>query len=577
MRILVDKDVRVPLRDGVETTADVFRPDVPEPVPALLQRTPYGKDLSSITNLSGDTLRLAQAGYAVVVQDTRGRGGSGGTWTPFRDEEADGVDSVAWVRAQPWCDGRVGLYGMSYIGATSWLGAKGGPEGLAGIAPLLSTADYHDGWIYRGGAFELGFAMLWTLMFLAPSELARRGAPAAEQLGRVIAAADEPEPHFARTPLVDVPHDIAEPAPFYQDWLARPRRDAGWSAVSSLAAMESIRVPALIVAGWHDIFLRGSLQAYTALRTRGGTQEAREGTRLIVGPWAHGVLGGAFFERNLGLAASMDALDVTGKELAFWDARFGRAADAGKRVLLFVTGPNVWREEDDWPLPDAEPTRLYLRSGGGANGDLGDGTLAREAPGDEEPDAYRYDPRDPVPTMGGASYLPGVWLGVNAGPRDQRPIEGRQDVLCYTSEPLDEPLEVTGPVELVVAFSSSAPDTDVVGRLVDVAPSGRSELVTDGILRARYRDSLEQPEPLEPGRAYELRVDLGACAYVFPAGHRLRVHVTSSCFPRFDRNTNTGGTIAEEALADAAVATNRVHHDAGHASYVVLPVVRRPG
>ena len=341
--------------------------------------------------------------------------------------------------------------------------------------------------------------------------------------------------------------------------------------------MESIRVPALIVAGWHDIFLRGSLQAYTALRTRGGTPEAREGTRLIVGPWAHGVLGGAFFERNFGLAASMDALDVTGKELAFWDARFGRAADAGKRVLLFVTGPNVWREEDDWPLPDAEPTRLYLRSGGGANGDLGDGTLSREAPGDEEPDAFRYDPRDPVPTMGGASYLPGVWLGVNAGPRDQRPIEGRQDVLCYTSEPLDEPLEVTGPVELVVAFSSSAPDTDVVGRLVDVAPSGRSELVTDGILRARYRDSLEQPEPLEPGRVYELRVDLGACAYVFPAGHRLRVHVTSSYFPRFDRNTNTGGTIAEEALADAVVATNRVHHDAGHASYVVLPVVRRPG
>jgi len=247
----------------------------------------------------------------------------------------------------------------------------------------------------------------------------------------------------------------------------------------------------------------------------------------------------------------------------------------GKRVLLFVAGPDVWREEDDWPLPDTSFTPWYLHGRGRAGSSAGDGVLSPEPPADEPPDAFVYDPRDPVPTAGGATFLPGVWLGANAGPRDQAAVERRADVLCYTSPPLERPLEVTGPVRLVLHASSSARDTDFTGKLVAVSPAGRAELVTDGILRARYRESRAEPVALEPGAVVRLEIDLGATATVFPAGHRLRLEVSSSNFPRFDRNTNTGGTIADERIEESVVARNEVHHSRAHPSHLILPVIDR--
>jgi len=238
-------------------------------------------------------------------------------------------------------------------------------------------------------------------------------------------------------------------------------------------------------------------------------------------------------------------------------------------------GADVWRDERDWPLPDTQYARYHLRSGGRANTAAGDGVLSAEPPGDEPEDVYLYDPRNPVPTLGGATFLPGLFVGVNAGPRDQRPIAGRHDVLTYVTPPLERDVEVTGLVELVLFASSSAPDTDFTGKLVDVHPDGRAEILTDGILRARYRDSRSDPQPLEPGRVYELHVDLWATANVFKAGHRIRLDVSSSNFPRFDRNTNTGGSIADEGPDALAQAVNRVFHDAAHPSHVVLPIVDR--
>jgi uncharacterized protein len=238
-------------------------------------------------------------------------------------------------------------------------------------------------------------------------------------------------------------------------------------------------------------------------------------------------------------------------------------------------GANTWRHEDDWPLPDTAFTPYYLHSNGQANTLNGDGALSSEKPSDEPEDVYLYDPRNPVPTRGGATFLPGLQVGANAGPRDQRYVEQRPDILCYTSEPLDQPLEVTGPVSLVLYASSSALDTDFTGKLVDVAPDGRATTLTDGILRARYRESMSEQKLLEPGKVYELHLDLWATANLFRAGHRIRLEVSSSNFPRFDRNTNTGGTIAEDSPNDLTQAINRVFHDRSRPSHLILPVISR--
>jgi putative CocE/NonD family hydrolase len=557
------------MRDGVELAADVYRLDGREPLPTLLHRTPYDRLIGNFSNIPADVLRLVRDGFAVAIQDTRGRGGSGGSFTPFAAEAADGADSVAWAAGQPWSSGRVGMFGASYVGATQWLAAAAAGDAVEAITPVVSSADYHS-WLYRGGAFELGFALLWTLMFLAPPEAIRAGG----DVGAVLDAADDAGELYARTPLADVP-GLAE-APWYRDWVERPAYDDGWAAVSAAERFGSITAPALVVAGWHDLFCAGSLASYTGLRRHGGSAAAREETRLVVGPWAHGVLGGSFVERSFGVRAAIDGVDITGLLSGWLGGRLGKdEPPAAKRVLLFVMGPNVWREEDDWPLPDTAFTPWYLHSRGGANTAAGDGALSPEEPGEEPDDSFAYDPRDPVPTAGGATFLPGVWLGANAGPRDQAAVERRPDVLCYTSPPLERALEVTGPVRLVLHASSSASDTDFTGKLVDVCPDGRAELVTDGILRARHRDSRSAPALLVPGEVVKLEVDLGATAYVFPAGHRLRLEVSSSNFPRFDRNTNTGGTIAAERIEDAVLATNVVHHRRGAPSHLVLPVIDR--
>lgn len=331
------------------------------------------------------------------------------------------------------------------------------------------------------------------------------------------------------------------------------------------------------MGGWWDLFLKGTLANFTGMRRSGGSESARAHQRLVIGPWAHGAATGWFPERSYGLLSGTDGVDLTGIQLRWFDWLLkgeANGAEHDKPVRLFVMGANEWREADDWPLPGTEFVDYFLRSAGRANTAAGDGVLSSEAPGDGEPeDAYLYDPRDPVPTVGGATFLPGLFIGANAGPRDQRSVECRHDVLCYTTDPLARPVEVIGPVRLVLWAASSARDTDFTAKLVDVWPSGRAENVADGILRTRYRDSVSEPTLLEPDRPYELEVDLVATAYRFPAGHRIRLEVSSSNFPRFDANTNTGGPIAEERDTDVRRAVNRVLHDRSHPSRLVLPVV----
>ena len=579
MRIVVDKNLTVPMRDGVSLAADVYRPDGPGPFPTLVQRTPYNKEFGLI-GFSFDIMRGVQAGYAVVVQDTRGRWASGGEFNPFFDEARDGADTIAWAAAQPWSTGAVGMIGGSYFGATQWTAATQAPEALRAIAPFVTTDQYYDGWAYQGGAFQLGFNLHWTLSSLALGEVVRRmrtGAATAQDFAALVAAVDGNDGVYRRLPLLGLP-EVKELAPYYDDWLSHPSYDEFWRATAPRESYGQITVPALNMGGWYDLFLKGTLANYTGMKARGGSDAARQHQRLVIGPWAHGPLGGWFPERSYGLLAGTETADITGLQLRWFDWLL-KGEDSGlaaeKPVRLFVMGANEWRDEDDWPLPGTEYVDYFLHSGGRANTAAGDGRLSTDAPGDEPEDVYLYDPRDPVPTTGGGTFLPGLSIGANAGPRDQRAVEGRHDVLCYTTEPLAAPLEVIGPVRAVLHVSSSATDTDFTAKLVDVAPDGRAENLADGILRARYRESLSEPSPLEPERVYEVTVDLVATAAVIAAGHRIRLEVSSSNFPRFDRNTNTGGVIATEGEADIRQAVNRVHHTRVRPSRLVLPVIRR--
>lgn len=580
MKLSIEKNLSVGMRDGVTLKTDLYRPVVDSPVPAVVLRLPYNKEQPVLLFLAGDILRVAQAGYAVVVQDCRGTYASEGRFSPYFQEAADGADTIAWAAAQPWCSGAVGMMGASYYGATQWLAAGECPPALKAIAPFITTDQYHDKWTYQGGAFQLGFVLQWATATFAVGEVVRRvrrGEASAADLGAAIAAANNVAHDYAHVPLTDWPA-LAELAPYVRDWLAHPAYDDYWKATAPCERYARITAPALNFGGWYDLFLGGTLANYTGMKARGGSAQARRHQRLVIGPWVHGYNGGVYPERNFGLLAHDGVADVTAMQIRWFDhwlKGLDNGVPADKPVRLFIMGRDAWRDEDDWPLPDTRYERWFLHSGGHANALHGDGTLSTTPPADEPADHYFYDPHSPVPTVGGATFLPGLFIAANAGPRDQREVEARPDVLCYTSEPLMRDTEVTGPVALKLYVKSSAQDTDFTGKLIDVHPDGRAMLLTDGILRARYRESLSAPKLMNPGEIGELTLDLVATANLFRAGHRIRVEVSSSNFPRFDRNPNNGGVIAEATAADFVIAHNSVLHDAAHASHLVLPVVER--
>jgi putative CocE/NonD family hydrolase len=547
----------------------------------LLARLPYNKELPLAARGAFDTLRAVQAGYAIVLQDCRGRFASEGAFTPLVNDAKDGADTVAWIARQSWSTGQVGTLGGSYLGFTQWLLAREHPEALRAMVPLVTTSDYyHAPWRHTGGVFELGISLLWSLS-MASEEAQRRvrqGKAGGEQMEALLRMISRGTPPFKHLPLVDMPL-LREFAPYYFEWLAHPNYDDYWQDLAPSTFYEQVTVPALHIGGWYDLFLGPTLENYTGMKRRGGSALARQHQRLLIGPWSHGSWTGIFPHRSYGLAANGDVMDLVGVQLRWFD-HWLKGVDNGvqqeKPVKLFVMGLDQWREEDDWPLPDTHFRSYYLHSGGHANSAAGDGMLSTEVPTTEEAeDVYLYDPRRPVPTVGGAILLSFQAPEMEQGPHDQRSVEAREDVLCYSTPILEQPVEVTGPIELVLFVSSSARDTDFTGKLVDVYPDGRAEILTDGILRTRYRESFSQPKLLEPGQIYELHLDLWATSNLFRAGHRIRLEVSSSNFPRFDRNTNTGGTIETETEQDVVQAVNRVYHDATHPSHLLLPIIER--
>ncbi|MGP3533564.1 CocE/NonD family hydrolase [Microbacterium sp. RD1] len=571
MGLRIDTDVAVPMRDGVALAADVWRPDGTGPWPALVARTPYGR--SSLEHLGNpklpDVRAMVDAGYVVVVQDVRGMGGSPGLFEPHRFDEPDTVDTLSWAADQPWCDGALGMWGASYMGFVQWQAAPSAPAGLRAIAPTMTSADIYEAWHAGRGALSQSTLYNWAAR-MAFANVSRRGGDAEarrEDALAILAALDDAGVLFSQPESLRAAFERA--LPWFAEMQAHPDLDAYWEPYAALQRVSSITVPALNVAGWFDVFASQVARAFATMRRAGGSEDARDGQQLVIGPWGHGDAAdtGMFPDRSFGVAGSVKAADITGTHLRFFDrwVRGRTDAQTDARVRIFVMGVDQWREEQDWPLPDTSYEDLFLTSDGRANGSAGDGRLQNQPAPDDSGDVFAYDPTNPVPTVGGAT------LGTDgpAGPADQTLVETRPDVLCYTSDALGEPLEATGHVTLTLHVSSSASDTDVTGKLVDVFPDGRALLLCEGVCRMRYRRSLAEPVPLVPGDVVEVTVDLGITSNVFRPGHRIRLEVSSSNHPRYDRNLNGGDA------ATPHVAVNRIAHGRGHPSRLTLPVIRR--
>ena len=568
-QIVIEKGVAMKTRDGVTLRADIYRPSADGSYPVLLTRTPYDKTTMAPIGQKG-----AARGFIVVIQDVRGRYTSEGDWYPFKYEINDGYDTVEWAAALPHSNGKVGMFSGSYVGATQMLAAIAHPPHLAGICPIVTASNYHENWTYQGGVFEQWFNESWT-SGLAQDTLNRKVKENTNALvgGQVLPL--NKYPVFNMGAAQDGADLTRAVAPYFGDWLAHPQYDDYWKQWSIEENFQNIQVPALTIAAWYDIFQGGSLRNYMGLKAHAGNEAARNGQHLIVAIGGHSGWGRTVGQVDFGADAPFDENAVI---LDWYDYLFlGKQNEFanGKPVKIFVMGKNEWRFEDEWPLKRAKESSLFLHSWGGkANSVAGDGMLSagKQLPDNDPPDTYIYDPANPVPTVGGPlccdpQHLPG-------GPRDQRDVEKRSDVLVYSTGPLEQDVEVTGPVTLDLYASTSAADTDFTGRLVDVAPDGTAINLTEGILRARFRESTTgAAKPITPGQIYEYKIDLWSTSNVFLKGHRIRLEVSSSNFPRFDRNLNTRKDAATST--EMVKATNTIYHDAQHPSALILPVVTK--
>ena len=533
--------IKVAMRDGSRLCTNVFRPSPKGQFPVVLLRTAYRK----ADQLTPSLRQFVDAGYALVVQDVRGRYHSGGHFEPFLHEESDGEDTLNWITRQTWSDGRVGMFGGSYNGILQWRAALTRHPALKAIVPAVSGGDeYLDRYYSRGGAFKLGHRLLWIAENFKPSAWPR---PDFERIKRHVPLRTADQALTGR--ILD----------FYQRALDHPAYDSYWAGLSTRRQVDRVDLPVLILGGWYDNYAESDLEMFAALRDLGRK------VRAIIGPWGHD-LSPQMPSADFGTTADSLRRLV---EIAWFDAYVRQTAPpAANAVRYFAMGANEWRESPDWP-PKSMRLLFYLDNRTGANSLSGDGRLSPSTPGRSRPDEFDYDPRNPVPTLGGA-------ICCNArvfpwGPLDQRPAEQRRDVLVYTSDVLRSDLEVAGTVEAVLFVSSSAPDTDFTAKLVDIAPDGMARIISDGILRMRFRRGVDRSQFYRPGDVEKIVIQAGVTANVFRAGHRIRVDISSSNYPRFDRNPNTGGAVAGETAF--RVARQKVYHDSSHPSHVSLPVI----
>ena len=578
--ILVQKNVPATMRDGTTLMANVYRPRNSGEYPVLLTRLPYGKDLPLGSSVL-DPLKAAEAGYIVVVQDVRGRYRSEGKFVPFVKEYEDGYDTVEWAAKLPDSDGSVGMYGLSYFGKTQWQAAVMRPPSLKSMVPSITWGNHLNGVQMRGGVQELGLMQYWAQTALALDLLFRKYAGDPEQIGEklpeLVGTIDNllSGGGYDALPLSTLPNPD-ELVPFVWGGFERGVEDESWDYMNIEGKYESVDAPTFHIGGWYDCFIGETLHQYTAMKDR-SSETGMRGPRLLVGPWTHGDFGSTQGELDFGIGSSGLFLnyrgDLTDAHLRWFDATLKGDESALKgtpRVQVFIMGENRWRGYEEWPVPGSREEHWHLTS---------DGALRREPGGArDEPARYDYDPEDPVPTVGGPVLMADIHC---LGPRDQRKIEDRPDVLVYTGPALESPYTVLGSVYVTLFAASSAPDTDFVARLVDVYPDGRALCVADGILRASARDSYPAPgvvrpvatSPIEPGEVYEYVIDLWATGITFLPGHRIRVEITSSSHPRWERNLNTGESAIHSSRS--RIARQTIFHDAERPSRITLTVVER--
>ena len=550
----VEYDIKVPMRDGVNLSLDVYFPLGEGPWPVILIRTPYNNQMPMIVTESATY--FAQNGYAVAAQDVRGRFDSEGEFVPWVNEFDDGFDTLEWIGDQEWCDGNIGMHGPSYVGNVQWQAAAMGSRYLKTIVPRVIGDNLHESPQYQGGAFQLGWTALWSFFMDGRS-------------GQSIDIYDWTQV-FHTLPIRDLPELSGKDIAFYREWCDHPDYDEYWKSLAIKERYGDVGIPVMQVGGWYDFFTAGTFINFAGMTERGGTDLARENQRAIVGPWVHqaGRLTYAG-DKDFGFDSTQDLLEL---ELGWFDRWLrGRdnGADGEPPLKLFVMGENVWRNEREWPLARTDFTPWYLHSGGDANSVMGDGVLSALAPAAEPTDSFVYNPMFPVPTRGGCNCCnPEI---VEWGAYDQREVEARSDVLVYTSEPLAADMEVTGPVVVKLYASTDGPDTDFTAKLVDVHPDGHAVNLCDGIIRGRYREGTTAQRLLEPVRVYEFTIDLWPTSNVFKSGHRIRVDISSSNFPRFDRNPNTGNRWGVDA--ELRIAHQTVYHDEARPSHIVLPII----
>jgi len=569
--IRIEKDIPMKMRDGITLMADIYRPDDKEKHPAVLVRTPYDKT-RSINSDFFSPVEAAFAGYAVVIQDLRGRFKSEGEYMAGAPEGEDGYDTIETIAAESWCDGNVGMAGASYLGRNQWVAAIENPPHLKAIAPhVIGSGPLAT--TRRAGVIGLEGAVSWSAAMAIDTiqKMAAQGKDVTEALNSVRYAMDNIEEACRFLPLKDLPYLKFE---VLEKGFMRRFSDQDLEGLKSEEDLfwpyNKIRVPAMHSAGWYDISGASVFENFLGMREKGGSDIARQGQHVFMGPWIHG---SRFHNQvgamNYGRFASPGGSFATARHIAFFD-KYLRGIDSPYLVPIryFVMGRNRWKNADTWPLPETNWQRYYLHSRGHANTATGDGMLNRDEAGPESPDRYIYDPLDPVPSRGGRINPD---LNLPAGPMDQSSLEKRNDVLCYTTPELKKDMEITGPLVLHLFASTTVTDTDFMVQLVDVHPNGSAINISEGCIRARYRKSILDPQPIISGEINEYQIDMASTSNVFKKGHRIRIHIASSDFPRFDRNMNTGNPFGEDTEGIPALQT--IFHSSEYASYIDLPVI----
>jgi uncharacterized protein len=563
--VLEELDRSAPMRDGIELKLDLFRPKEEGKFPAILQITPYGK-----SGQAARAKRFAARGYAVVNVDSRGRFNSGGEWDPFTPKhKTDGYDLVEWIARQPWCSGSVGMYGLSYMGWTQWWTATQAPPALKAFVPEVAPPDQFFNGPYQNGIL-VGWAVDWAGMMSGRQ-------PHSAGPGAYGGFAVKREETYRQTPYIDFDKLRGYlPTEWWRKWITQNTSDGEYWQGISYQTPESyarVKVPSLAISGWFDANFPGTPANYLAMKEYGGTPAARR-PRMVIGPWEH----------IINSRREAAGVDFGPQALIDWDGYVCRWFDYHLKgidngvlddppIHLFVMGRNEWRTASDWPIPGTQFTRYFLHGGGKANSSSGDGTLSLDGPHDEPTDHYTYDPEDPTPSAGFAN-------GHIDGPRDISASAKRQDVLVYTTTELTEDLEIVGPITAYLYAATSARDTDWMLRLSDVYPDGRALFLAEGVMRARHRDpnrqgvfNAERLSTLEPDQPYDYTINFWRpTANRFARGHRIRLEISSSYYPYYLRNLNTGEDNVGLATKPV-VARQTVFHDRVGRSHVVLPVI----